>query len=246
MNTSSKLKDDSKIWRYMNFDKFISMLSHKALHFSRADIFTDKWEGAVPELIFKKLKDELSDEDTENTKTFIKKLKELTFVNCWHINEFESAAMWDLYGSSDGTIAIESDIKTLEKVFLEINQSSTDMKFEMNSVEYIDYKVKYDLTINPRKIFFYKRKSFEHENELRIIGQNNNLVNLIKCLQIFNYSSNKRTYIQPINLIELIKIIHVSPTAPIWFFELVRKVVQEDYKLNIEVRQSDLYKDPIY
>ena len=207
------------------------MLSHKALHFSRADIFTDKWEGAVPELIFKKLKDELSDEDTENTKTFIKKLKELTFVNCWHINEFESAAMWDLYGSSDGTIAIESDIKTLEKVFLEINQSSTDMKFEMNSVEYIDYKVKYDLTINPRKIFFYKRKSFEHEKEVRAI-----------YWKILNkLESDDQGLLVNIDIVSLIKKVHISPYASPWLESVIRDLLEKYHLNNIEVQRSNLY-----
>ncbi len=151
------------------------MLSHNALHFSRADLFTDKWEGAVPDLIFQKLKDNLSADDNENTKKFIKKLKELTFINCWHINEFESAAMWDLYGSSDGTIAIESDFKTLNEIFSKINESNilniSSIKFEVNPIEYIEYNEKRNFLITPSTIFFYKRKSFEHEKELRIILQ---------------------------------------------------------------------------
>ncbi|MCG3685357.1 DUF2971 domain-containing protein [Aliarcobacter butzleri] len=247
MNTSNELKDDRKIWRYMNFTKFISMLSHNALHFSRADLFTDKWEGAVPDLIFQKLKDKLSADDTENTKTFIEKLKTLTNINCWHINEFESAAMWDLYGTSDGTIAIESDFKTLNEIFSKINKSSTSsIKFEINSVKYIDYNIIDNIGLNASNIFFYKRKSFEHEKELRIIRQDRGNIDIIRSLQIFDYPPNEKTLIQPINLLELIKIIHVSPAAPEWFFELVKKVVQEDYKLNIKVKQSILYKNPIY
>src|SRR5258706_406031 len=35
-------------------------------------------------------------------------------VNCWHVNEGESAAMWDLYANSKG-IAIRSTVGRLKK-----------------------------------------------------------------------------------------------------------------------------------
>jgi hypothetical protein len=35
-------------------------------------------------------------------------------VNCWHINEDESAAMWQLYGAAGSGIAIESSKANLE------------------------------------------------------------------------------------------------------------------------------------
>ena len=39
---------DTKIWRYMNFTKFVSMLEHQALWFSRADKLGDPFEGSMP------------------------------------------------------------------------------------------------------------------------------------------------------------------------------------------------------
>ncbi len=38
--------ENSKIWRYLDFAKFISILDRKALFFVRADRLSDKFEGS--------------------------------------------------------------------------------------------------------------------------------------------------------------------------------------------------------
>lgn len=38
---------DSRLWRYMDFTKYVSMLSTSGLYFSRADSFDDHFEGAT-------------------------------------------------------------------------------------------------------------------------------------------------------------------------------------------------------
>jgi len=37
-----------KIWRYMNFAKYVSFLEESALHFGRSDKFEDPLEGSFP------------------------------------------------------------------------------------------------------------------------------------------------------------------------------------------------------
>jgi hypothetical protein len=39
--------DDSKLWRYMDVSKLVSLLDTSALFFARADKFSDAWEGSV-------------------------------------------------------------------------------------------------------------------------------------------------------------------------------------------------------
>ena len=41
-------KDNSKIWRYMDFTKFIDMLDKSALFFTRVDKLGDPFEGSCP------------------------------------------------------------------------------------------------------------------------------------------------------------------------------------------------------
>jgi len=40
---------NTKIWRYMDFTKFLSLLEKNAAFFCRADIIGDKFEGAITE-----------------------------------------------------------------------------------------------------------------------------------------------------------------------------------------------------
>ncbi len=41
-----KHKKTTKIWRYLSFTKFVSLLATKSLFFSRADKLNDKFEGS--------------------------------------------------------------------------------------------------------------------------------------------------------------------------------------------------------
>ena len=43
----------------------------------------------------------------------LRKLGNRFLVNSWHMNEYESAAMWDIYSTRDFGIAIRSTIKRL-------------------------------------------------------------------------------------------------------------------------------------
>jgi hypothetical protein len=40
--------DETTIWRYMDFTKFIALLEDNSLFFSRGDKFRDRFEGSVP------------------------------------------------------------------------------------------------------------------------------------------------------------------------------------------------------
>ena len=46
---------DTKIWRYMDFTKFVSLLETRSLFFVRADSFTDPFEGTWPRASYAQL-----------------------------------------------------------------------------------------------------------------------------------------------------------------------------------------------
>lgn len=79
------------------------------------------------------------------------------------MNEYESAAMWKLYSKTNESIAIETTYCKLKNVL------PNDIM--IGKVRYIDFEKD---TINPTNVFnsfLHKRKSFEHENEVRIIDK---------------------------------------------------------------------------
>lgn len=241
-----------KIWRYMDFYKLMYILSYKKLFLTRSDIFKDPWEGVYSQATFKQehnnniLDFALNDEEFVKSKIDTKFLKNWTYINCWHMNEFESAAMWDLYSSSKESIAIQTTYKNLVEILPENSF--------MGCVNYIDYTVTPFTIHNQFAPFMFKRKSFIHEKEVRIIIQDERqLVKsgdnklLIKEDDIENDKKGIDIDIDDIDIEKLINKIYISPTASKSFFELVKKIVNEDYELkDIEIIQSDLYTSPIY
>ena len=95
-------------------------------------------------------------------------------VNCWHINEFESAAMWQLYSNFNGGIAIQSTFKRLRESFLGNKKKPRFPEGEVvpvsiGMVDYIDYAKDRNNSGNIMSVCLTKRKSYEHEHELRAI-----------------------------------------------------------------------------
>lgn len=88
------------------------------------------------------------------------------YANSWHVNEFESAAMWDLYLKSPEGIAVETTFGRLRDSF---SVEPTHRVF-IGTVNYIDYDTMPLPWDNSLLLALHKRKSFSHEQELRALG----------------------------------------------------------------------------
>ena len=162
-----------QIWRYMDFTKFVAMLESDSLWFARADCLRDPFEAAYTKPMVEKYyaaKGETKEEEKDSkafNALFLNLAKQrLTsfYVNCWHINSCESAAMWELYLKSDEGLAIQS---TISRLIESANKSRETIL--IGKVRYIDYNnASFDET-NIYNQILHKRKSYEHENELRAV-----------------------------------------------------------------------------
>ncbi|QGH35119.1 hypothetical protein GI584_14170 [Gracilibacillus salitolerans] len=235
------ITNNTVIWKFMSFAKFISLLENEALYFSKPLYFRDPYEGAYSESdiyrilgssaeIFDEEKQEYRLNQDQINELYKKNEIELDYVgvSCWHLNDEESAAMWDLYCSRDEGIAIRT---TLGKLLASVDQDQGyDMKYGL--VNYIDYAD--DMAgINTYETLFYKRKSFAHEQEFRLI-----VFESEEDLFFGRSGANVR-----FNLELLIDQIYIPPTAPVWFNNLVSSVVDR-YHIKKEVLQSNLYRGP--
>jgi len=160
--------ENIKIWRYMDFTKFVSLLETKSLYYARSDKFEDRFEGSLTqmnihnrEIIFQDISPEFSSITKNSIKLNNQKFREFVFINCWHINEYESAAMWKLYSNTNESVAIQSTYLRLCQSFEII-----DTNIFVGQVKYIDYSRDHVLDTNAFDRFYTKRKSFEHEHEL--------------------------------------------------------------------------------
>ena len=241
----------SKLWRYMDFAKYVSLLSTSALYFARADTFNDIFEGAKG---LKKNKSnwddqllsffkmaiknppegyECKDSKEEIEKKAYKLLQDFesgsetsrrhTFINCWHENEHESEAMWRLYSSFlDNAVAVKTSYKNL---YLALGR---DLSISIGRVKYINLQKNFVDVHNP---FWRKRKSFEHEKEVRAL--------------IYDRESDSKGKVLPCDLSLLIEEVFVSPSAPQWFVDVVNDV-NHKYGLSVEVSPSELNEEPFF
>lgn len=234
------------IWRYLDFTKFVSLLDKQGLYFSRADRLPDQLEGSLSEANIERRKDAyetLSRDLPKQVADAVRGIAQLhqamtrvILVNSWHINEHESAAMWKLYLKTDEGVAIRSTFKRLTQSF---NTSEPDVF--VGVVDYLDYVTDFIPEDNALAPFLCKRKSFEHERELRAL-----VWTLLKDFTIpYTNESLDDGIPVSVDLDVLVDKIFVSPTAQPWFSELVRSVTQK-YGLNKEVTQSNLSKGPLY
>jgi hypothetical protein len=144
------------------------------------------------------------------------------------MNIYESTAMWKLYLKSNEGIAIQSTVDRLRDSF-----DDKGLKVLLGEVKYIDYDEDNIETDEWYKLLFFKRSSFSHEKELRAVIASKEYAWLSECgIQT------------KISLDTLIEAIYVAPTAPPWFFDLV-KSISIKFGITADVRQSSLSASPI-
>lgn len=118
-NENSRLKypdPDTPIWRYVGYPKFNWIFHTRQLHFHQAADQKDPYEGGIPKAVEEKYREaEETGFSFDEYREVAEHSREITFLNCWHINDGESAGMWDLYGRSDRSIAIESTVGKLDE-----------------------------------------------------------------------------------------------------------------------------------
>lgn len=237
---------EQKIWRYMDFTKFMSMLDKEEIYFTRADKFTDKFEGTFPranrelrQLTFQRI---LSQAEQEMLFTKQDEMFEynrgFVTINCWHMNDYESAAMWDLYLKSSEGVAIQSNIGKLIESFAHCSE-----KIRFGKVNYKDFKKEPIEMDDFMDMFVYKRKSFEHEREIRAIHQIPFQYAEEGWINDDAESPVKHGLGISCDIRVLIERVYISPTAPSWFEELVRSMCDK-YNLHDRVFKSELSELP--
>jgi len=224
----------------MDFIKFVSLLDRQSLFFIRSDCLNDPFEGTYP---LKNIQDPQirtvgSKEDSKRIITeHRKEMREYTLVNCWHMNEVESAAMWNIYNKNLNGIAIQSTFDRLRTSFSE----SSDDTVHIGIVKYIDFANESFSDLNTLYPYIHKRKSFEHERELRVVIMDWKR----KYLPEIRESTLENGEYIEVDIHRLIERIFVSPNSERWYIDLVKSLLNK-YGLQIEVETSCLSERPVW
>jgi hypothetical protein len=145
--------------------------------------------------------------------------------------------MWKLYAQSNEAIAIRSTYAVLRDL---LDEPGDD--FRLAPVKYIDFENDRMTPDNLLSPFFHKRRSFEHEREVRAMAQ-------------WIAPESERYKVDPTwregaclvetDLTKLIQRVYVAPFSPAWFQPLVENVVKR-YGYNFDVHQSQLGGTPLF
>jgi hypothetical protein len=226
-NDNIKLPEDPDtiVWKYLDLSKFLDLLMSRKLFMSRSDKFEDQYEGTFSEPTYEEIK-KLSENNPEFLQ-YYKSHREKVVVSSWHINEYESFAMWQIFTQNNEGLAIQSTIGRLQKALKsEINYGQF-----IGEVNYIDYKKEYIPFDDMFFPFMFKRKSFQYEREVRIISNlSENNIKINDGLKI------------DVDINQLIEKIYIHPKSENWYKKLVIELVSKlDY--TIEIEKSDLESD---
>jgi hypothetical protein len=241
--------DDLTIWRYIDLPRLVAMIDQRALFFARLDTQADRFEGSFPA----RAEDDSAlgaiGVSMANQRAIRQHLslhhaalsyfRPRALINCWHISEHESMAMWEIYALSGSGIAIRStprhlkasldtpyvdDAKTMGKA------GGPDAPMYVGAVRYLDYDKDVFLPATSLDYITCKRKSYEHERELRAVVVSTTPVAAGQNVQC--------------DMDVLVEEIRVSPLASQWFAASVQSVVTK-FGLDRTVVRSDLLRDPI-
>lgn len=242
---------DLILWRYLSFEKFRSLLIDKGLFFfCRLDKFSDPYEGSVPrrEVEFRvnearkyaaryNLKFSIEKDDKPIADVH-RRSKRTTIVNCWHINQNESDAMWQLYLKDNEGVAIQTNLSSLIPLM-----DGIPSKISPSKIRYINYgaDIWYDSTHYPVRDynfltpFVHKRIEFEYESEFRFF------IEVQEAEQDENYWESQPIHIGKIITIDVSKLVEkviFSPTADTKVKEkLVNLAIENDYNFIFEESQ---------
>jgi hypothetical protein len=136
--------DDVTVWRFMDYTKFVNILQTSSLYFNQLASFKDRYEGkwtkATLECFRKNFETvgctPVEIEDLVKRFGNADDVARCTFyVSCWHINEHESAAMWELYTRGGEGIAIRCTIGDIRRALRD-----SDSEIYPAKINYIDYR----------------------------------------------------------------------------------------------------------
>jgi hypothetical protein len=237
------------VWRYMDLAKYLMMLNSKSLYFARANKLGDPFEGSSTRAMVARREyiranrttdpnlagwKDVPDEIFTNLANFYKTAVQDYLVNCWHMNEHESVAMWRLYSTSHEAIAIRSTYRRLRECLPQC--------VRIGEVNYIDWDTEGFGASQAFNFIMHKQRSFEHERELRAVFWEK---------EPTPEAQNLKAGIEPtglaikVDLAALIERVYVSPSAAPWFASLVETTTKK-FAHSLPLKHSDLAADPLY
>jgi hypothetical protein len=258
--------DETVIWRYMDLPRFVSILSTSTLWFAKASTLRDDpWEGfgkaeyptppspddspkfeqeapdggrtriiSLPQMLAK---------FTQRSAEIFENARDHLYVNSWCLDESESMAMWQIYGSLGFGVALKSSVK----------QYKPAARFEVDPSHYIFGEVVYHpslesspdiqrdfrestpmpgrgLSSEVLKLGLHKRACYWYEHEWRAVLYQDHRPGIAGVHEAFD-------------LDQLISAVYVGPRAEGFVVEAVSSIMDK-FLLRKPLKRSLLLSSP--
>ncbi len=216
--------------RYLDLPKLLDLLRSGELYLTQTSRFDDRLEGTLPESIRGLLRNDPSFVDRyHDPLTWEQKNRNHTYLSCWTLGAKDNMALWKLYGSATGSVAIETTVKRLTTIAPSWGKYGS---VNVMKVRYINHagRLPNGVYAPDAHVFGLKHAAYRFEKEVRIV--------------ITHPPSRRRKAAVPflrvpVNLDRFLRRIIVAPEADDWFLELVTDVARK-YDVAAPVRRSEL------
>ncbi|MCY3820882.1 MAG: hypothetical protein OXH52_16230 [Gammaproteobacteria bacterium] len=245
---------DLRIWRYVDLPRLIDFLETRSLHFARVDTLGDPYEGTVTRLNVVAREAQLAvmardappqagvsaESLRQSFASATTMLRGTGYVSCWHAGETESAAMWQLYGTTTGTVVLQSTYDRLRRILPDDTRvGGVPTTVYLGMVQYKDYSSVRDWIPGGNVMYplMHKRLEFQHEREVRAFIWNTNILD--------RPGDGPRGLRVGIEIDDLVETIRVQPTTPTWIRQAIERLLAR-YNLRFEVRPSQIDTPPMF
>lgn len=227
-----------KVWRYLDLAKFIWLLESQKLYLARLDLLNDPHEGTTPRLLAAMRDEQLKGFGGGNLLTQIPRINQQSrrslYVNCWHLGNTESEAMWRLYCPGENGVAIQTSYEKL------IASISHDPFLYIGRVTYIDYESQGFPLNNAFYPVMHKRISFSHEQEVRLVKTLSEYWGIPERPSPPGISADWP--VEP-----TVEGIYVNPYAPEYYYDAVKAIVRRiSPNMESRVQWSQMRAAPVY
>jgi hypothetical protein len=170
---NTKNIQERPLWRYMEFWKFLSLVTGNQLYFSSMQLLGDLYEGKIPESVSSYLK--------QHNKELLEGLNHInesemlnkTFISSWSVKNDENFFMWKIYAKNKFGIAIKTSFEGLTQSFKNYNP-----RVYIGEVIYDNKPTPYILS-NFYNLYIIKKEFYSDEEEIRCVTSvaNDNNIN---------------------------------------------------------------------
>jgi hypothetical protein len=197
--------DDTRLWRYMKLNSFLELLSGHLIQ-TRIDVLNDAAEGAYG---YQQISFAPPLRDGErNNEDVIRAARTRVAATYWfEFEERESHGMWNVYGRTGESVAIETTVGALRGLLGREGQVRIErMRYEPMKGEIDDIAT----------LFFHKRREYKEEREIRSV-------------QVFKEPLKDTIVDQRLSLDDLntlVKRIILAPDSRQTFIDAVKHIVE--------------------